>query len=66
MPSNLELEALKIQKSALEYKRRELNIRINEVTEQIQSLCDHSWYLEQVAGDGRTCSKCRKHEWAEE
>lgn len=50
----------------LRSKRVSLNRQIEEITEKLQALCDHLWKLEQVAGDGRRCLICDKHEYCED
>lgn len=66
-PSEKTVDQLKSERLALITKRDKANAKINkeihELTVRIQELCDHEWYWAQVAGEGRICSKCGRHDY---
>ena len=42
----------------LEQQRVEIDRQIKDVVGQIQAQCEHTWKWQQIAGEGRYCTKC--------
>ena len=42
----------------LERQRSEIDNEIKDVIAQIQAQCEHNWKWQQIAGEGRYCTKC--------
>ena len=42
----------------LEAERVVLQARLQEITTELQALCEHKWVWHQVAGEGQICHKC--------
>ena len=51
MTAQEELDDLKRQRS-------EIDSKIKDVVLRIQAQCEHNWKWQQIAGEGRYCTKC--------
>lgn len=62
----MKINDLNNQLLALQAERDELDLKIYEIKTQLQNICDHDWKWYPIVGDGRYCTKCRKHDYSED
>lgn len=62
MIKSTEQELLAKRKSFVA-RRERARLEIIKIDKQLQQMCAHNWSWEQVAGDGRTCTKCRLRDY---
>lgn len=57
-----ELELHKARMRSLVLQRSAIDAELKQIDERLQELCDHNWHWHQIAGEGRYCTKCMKHD----